>query len=488
MTNDAALSYADATHDLDAAAEKIGRKRLYHDVPLTRYRSAQTGNAPIEVPRSVFFRIVNDSRQGDQAPLRMFWKLAEREKTNVSKLVLEEEELAVLLTKHELHANPHRYARQILICLGRVLKTYPGLLTNRYEPVLDLQIRLIPEQDRPEAFRRDIEAWLRMTPVMVQGTRTESNALVPETIDTYVRSANTVLVAFRLSGPRLDPTVGVGFLIQPRAIARWLRVITEREKPSTVQGHLAALLRIARDLPGMDLIGINFLEARLQDVMKGKLVIDADKLAALAAWTEPHRFACLVSAPDALMTLSENPASRYLTRLMEGGSGFALQLMWEHPGLSERAIAEFDLARHIAGNPGARSVLRAASTGRRGPGSPTVIRELMSAQTERLCERLLEVRRNLMVETTLLLPGRDGRPREVRAAMEVVYNRIQGVLGERLTSSRLRDINTYIALDNGSDVSEVAAGAGYRHARSLERRLGPIDQKPRREGGGLEAR
>jgi hypothetical protein len=171
------------------------------------------------------------------------------------------------------------------------------------------------------------------------------------------------------------------------------------------------------------------------------------------------------------MEAAENSRKWPASRMLDSGAAFAFILMWEHPGLSEAAIAAFDLATHIVGEPGSREVLRFREARGREPSK--WVGEPLSAEAEGILDRLIALRASMSVTTTLLLPGEDGRPRRVSSAMEVMYTKIQGILAERLNSSDLRDLNAYIALDDKSaDLAEIADGLGYKNARSLERRFG----------------
>ena len=423
-----------------------------------------------EMPRHVWFRIVNDHPKiGDRQPLRMLWQVAECAGINIKKLDLDVANLTALLKINQLHNNPKRYARQILICLDRVLKEYPELLTKPYDPVVDTRLHPVSVYQTPVGVKKRLADWLEMTPIKLAGQPNPANALVLVTINTYVASVRTILAGLQLGGVRLDPNVDFAFIVQPNAIARWLPVLKQWSARGTVRGHLAALLRIAGDLPEIAPSHITYLRARLAEIMDD-LSLDADQLSMVASWTEPKKHACLLSAPDVLMTTAENPSATSRTRILNGASGFAFQLMWEHPGLTERAIAEFDTDKHIVGDPGSRTVLRLHPASRVEP--ERWVPERMSPDAESLLDRLLAARKSMSVTETLLLPGMDGRPRETRAAMEVLYNKIQGVLSERLTSSDFRDINAYIGLDDkDADLPELAAALGYADERSLERRF-----------------
>jgi hypothetical protein len=458
-------------HDPQSTAEvaskllvAAGKKRvIYPHQPLNKSPTSDDGTG-YDIPHHIYFRIVNDSKLGDQQPLRKLWKLAELEGVNITKLKLNEKSIASLLEKHKQHGNPERYARQILICLGRVLEAHPQLFAHAYEQVISTRIQAIPDAEIPDQFREDIETWIGMTPITLAGRPNPANALTLVTIESYICRLKTILAALQMAGVRLDHSVDVAFLMQRIAVAQWLPVLKKWSARGTIRGHLAAILRVGADLPGQSESDIEYLRARLAEVTDD-LALDADRLATLASWTEPVKHACLLSAPDVLMKVAEDNTVPRPARLLAAAAGFAFQLMWEHPGLSEEAIAEFDLAAHISGSVGVRSVLRIQPAS--GIQPAVQVPEKMSLEAESLLDRLSAVRRSMSVPSTLLLPGADGRPREPRAAMEVMYNKIQAVLSERLTSSDLRDINAYIALDDkNSDLPEIAVGLGYVNQRS----------------------
>ena len=249
----------------------------------------------------------------------------------------------------------------------------------------------------------------------------------------------------------------------------------------TIQGLIASLLRVAKDLPGQSASDIAFLEERLSDIMDD-LSLDADDIARLAMWTEPEMHRCLLSAPDTLMKMAEDKRKTPSLRILSSAAALALILMWEHPALTEKAIAIFDYERDIEGEPGSRMVLRLRPAVDRQPAG--LVPEPMSAEAERILDRLIAVRKNMPLPTTLLLPGKDNRPRSVSSAMESIYNQIQGVLSDRMTSSDLRDLNAYIALeDRDADLALVAEGLGYKESRSLERRFGKHLRRNLSSGG-----
>jgi hypothetical protein len=446
-----------------------GRKPIYDELPYYFASSPDDGIVK-PIPRHVYFRMVNDLTEGDQHPLRKLWLLAELEKTNIVNLSLKKVSLAALLTKHKLHSNPKRFAGQILICFKRLVERHPTILTTQHESVVDTRVHPLPEDRVPKALRDDIAAWLAKVPVKVEGGRNVANALAVDTIESYVRSVHTIAAALALSGVRLDPTVDIAFLVQRSAIMRWLKYLKKSMKRSTMRGLIAALLRIATDLPDKSKADIEFLRARLKDYMDD-LALDGDELVRLAKWVEPEKHCCLLSAPHQLMEAAENSRKWPARRMLDSAAAFAFICMWEHPGLSEGAIAAFDLATHIVGEPGSRKVLRFRGARERQPSK--WVEETLSPEAEGILDRLIALRASMSVTTTLLLPGEDGRPRRVSSAMEVLYTKIQGILAERLNSSDLRDLNAYIALDDKSaDLAEIADGLGYKNARSLERRFG----------------
>ena len=471
----------DAPRELTEIPDRMPIRRKRGRPPYPVLPSDRTLTAAAEeVTREVWFRALNDQTQGDQPPLRMFWKLAEYEGVNVSHLDLKEAILAVLLKKHGLHNNLERYARQMLICLERLLEVHPQIFSMvGYEVMVDTSIQHLPEANMPDGLLQDIDAWILIAPVQAENAINVSGALSPATIESYVRNVKTIVAALALSGIRVDPTVDVDFLIQPTCVLRWLKFVMRTAEDSTARGLVAALLRMSRDLPNKDPAHIRYLEARLEALMKHSLAMDGHKLAAAARWTEPEKYRCLLTAPQDLMAEAENKTLRYETRLLAGASAFAFVLMWEHCSIRPKEIAYFDLEHHVTGQPGSRCVLRHDPANSSNSQAQAQVAEELGPEAEQFYERLKAVRASMSVSNTLLLPGDDGRVREVRAAMEVIYNKIQGVIGERLTSSKLRDINTLAAMDGGADVDEVAAGAGYKHVRSLKRRLGvAADNKP----------
>ena len=452
----------------DLKNKKRGRKPIEADLSIY----AQVGNAdrPRELSHEVYFRALNDHKPtGDQPPLRKLWSIAEREGVNIARLDLTTENLSFLLKKHHLHDNPDKYANQILISLSRLLFTYPGLLSQPVKPATRTRINAVPHDMAPAAIRRDLDEWLQMTPIKRDGIPNPASALKIRTIQNYADSMRTILAAVQLAGMRLDPSVDIAFLAQQDVAFRWLAELEARCKPSTICGHLAAMLRITVDLPDQSQADIEFLEARLNKKM-ASLALDGGRLARLARWTEPKLHACLLATPDTLMRVAEDTSRRMLERRLAGASAFAFQLMWEHPALDEAAIAGFDLAAHIEGDPGARVILRELPAN--GAQPAVWLTEPMSADEEQLLERLLATRYQISVAGTLLLAGNDGLPRQTRSAMEVVYNKIQGVLGERFIRTDFRDLNSSLVVDDpGTDLAEAAAALGYAQAKSLERRF-----------------
>lgn len=455
----------------DLRNKKKGRRPIQADLSI--YTEVGEADRPWDLPREVYFRAVNDHEPvGDQQPLRKLWEIAELEGVNIATLDLTKENLSSLLLKRRLHDNPDRYASQILICLRRLLVLHPGLINKPVKPATTTRIDAVPHDEMPAAIRRDLEKWLQMTPVKMDGVPNPANTLRRRTIQNYADSTRTILAALVLAGIGLDPTVDIAFLAQRAAALRWLAELEKRCKLSTICGHLAALLRIAVDLPDQSQADIDFLATRLSKKM-ASLALDGDRLARLAKWTEPALHACLLAAPDTLMRVAEDTSRKMRLRRLVGASAFAFQLMWEFPALDEAAIATFNLATHIEGKPGARVVLRELPA--KGGQPEVLLSQPMSADAERLLERLLATRQQMSVASTLLLPGNDGLPRTPRAAMEAIYNKIQGVLSERLVRTDFRDLNSSLVVENpNTDLEEAAAALGYAQARSLERRFAAL--------------
>lgn len=249
----------------------------------------------------------------------------------------------------------------------------------------------------------------------------------------------------------------------------WIHYLSKRHKPSTMQTTVASVLRIARDL-GVNQESIAFLEARLSDYVKRGVEADTARIARLAS---ADKFVALINAPGRLMLLAEDPSRRPSSRLAAGCSAVAIALMFENPDISEEFVAQLDLEEHIKGSGDSRMLHR--------PGSVEL--EPLSPEVLVLIDRLWKVYRALSVVSPYLLPGVDGRPRATRSAMEMIYNELQGILGERLVRTDLRDINVHLGFKvPGCDPDAIASGSGYKQPRSAARRHGHHSRRRRRGG------
>lgn len=361
---------------------------------------------------------------GDHHPLRVLRKIEELERTPLCKMKLNVAFVEDALSRHSLHKNPPRYARQILLCFGRYIEKNPSLCNIVFESVEDKRVHLLPESDRPVKLRRELEEWKLTVPVVLHGMPNPSNALAPRTIEDYATAFVTVVTVFHAVHGRLSHDIGLEFLCQPRVVLVWIHYLSKRHLPSTIQSTISGVLRIARD-SGVSPKSIAFLEARLSDYVKRSDETDTARIARLAS---ADKFVALIKAPGQLMLKAEDPDNRPMSRLAAGRSAVALALMFENPDISEEFIARLDLQEHITESDGSRLLHR--------PGG--VAPELLSQAISALIDRLLPVFRALSVVSPYLLAGIDGRPRATRSAMDMVYNELQGILGERLVRTDLR--------------------------------------------------
>ena len=350
-----------------------------------------------------------------------------------------------------------------------MLKRHPGLLSQPVELQTKTRIATVPYSRLPNAIRNDLNAWVRITPIKVKNGPNLAGALAEKTIENYIDSTRTILAVVMLATKEpLDDAVDIALLAQPIAVRCWLPVLDGLSEPTTVCGHLAGLLRMMRDLPDRSQDDIEYLEARQSERMRTP-EIDADQRAMVARWEEPALHACLLAAPETLMRIAEDASEGMRTRVLAGASAFAFHLMWEHPSLSQWAIVNFDLVDHVQGEPGARVVLHEIPAS--GAQPARWLATPVSPEGEATWERLLGSRRQMSVLSTLLLPGEDGLARETSAGMEVIYNKIQEVLGERLVATDFRDLNKSLVVpDPEADLDEAAAAFGINR-RALERRF-----------------
>lgn len=421
------------------------------------------------ISTEAFREMMRGMKLGDRQPLRTLLKIQELENVSIRVMKLNVCDLEKLIDKYSLNKNPPRYARQVLICLGRLLEKNPSLTGIKFESVEDKRVYLLAEHDQPIKLRKDLDEWKQEVPVALHGMPKSSNALAPSTINDYENSVILAATIFSMRHHHLSHEIGIEFLCRKNVAMSWMHELSKRQRPSSIQTMLAGVLRVARDC-GVDKESISFLEARLADYMKRGSEIDTERL---ARWTKPDRFIALVDAPERLMLKAENPALRRSCRLAAGCSAVAAALMFENPDISEEFVARLDLEEHITGVGDSRFLHR------NGMASP----EPLSPETSLLIGRLEMVFTKLAIVTPYILPGCDGRPRVTRSAMEMVYNELQGILGERVRRSDLRDLNYNLGASlDGGDTSTNAAAAGYKHARSATRRHGHSVRRPKRRG------
>ena len=303
------------------------------------------------------------------------------------------------------------------------------------------------------------------------GSRIPSNALAPVTIEGYATAFVTVVTVFHAVHGRLSHDIGLEFLCQPKVVVVWMHYLSKRQAPSTIQGTIAGVLRIARD-SRVDPTSIAFLEARLSDYVKLGSEADTARIARLAS---ADRFIALRNASGQLMLRAEDPNNYPVSRLAAGCSAVAIAFMFENPDISEEFVARLDLDRQVTELDGTRLLHR----------PDRVAPEPLSPAISALIDRLRAVYQALSVVSPYLLPGVDGRPRATRSALEMVYNELQGIIGERLVRTDMRDINVHLGLEAPDcDPDAIASGSGYKEPRSMMRRHGHKARRRHRRGQG----
>ena len=407
------------------------------------------------------------ARKSNRYPLHVLSKIAEKTGLSLEEMPLTVDFIQEQIEGYGLHGRPLTFARQILICLDRLVKAHPILQALKYETVEDRRVILLREAEWPISFRRDLHGWKQSVPVKVPGAENAIGSLTARTIKGYSAAVVSALSALRLSGVRFSDDCGMHFLMRVPAVKIWESFLSERQKPKTVQAALAAALRVARDMR-LDQSCVDFLEARLTAIMTSTET-DTARLADLA---EPENYLALIEVPELLMLKAEDPNRHMFSRLSAGRSAVAFQLMWEHPDLSEQFVAQFNVEAHLRGAGSELSLLRSED------GRP----EQLAPATAQLISRLLKVNELLSVPSSYLLPGRHGQLRSTGSAMQLVYHQIQGTLFRHVTRSDLRDLNTFIALSaDDADLGSIAAGAGYKNSKALSLRLGHSAGRPKQE-------